>query len=593
MKQTTLRAAPLLTLALAALALACTEESPPSASVAPDDPNNDPGNNEPGNNEPGNNAPNNAPNNDPGNNDPGNNDPGNNDPGNNDPGVLTYFKDVKPLIDANCNGCHTEGGVGPFRLETYEQVLPLSSAIKTAVQDRTMPPWLPAEGCRDIKGSRALTQAEIDTISRWVDEGSVAGDPADDPRAQPEDILLQNPDLILKAAEAYTANPQSPDDYRCLVLDHDFNRDTWLSAYQVVPDKRAIVHHVLFYLVPPGEVAGLDRLEREDRAPGYECFGGPRAGDLLGTVAGWVPGSGPTFYPPDSAYLIPAGSKIVMQIHYNLLGAEPASDRTEIHMKLLPEPPANLVKIVPVPVPNLDIEAGDPESTHQATYPNPFGKTLTIVGTAPHMHMLGSKISARVNHADGSRSCVVDIPEYDFNWQQFYEFDPSAYFDFEPGDTVSLSCTYDNSAANQAVVNGQQLEPRDVQWGDGSLDEMCLLYLTTIEPFDGVSTCSLFDACNDACAPDDGACTLSCISNGGGDCRQCAVFGLGECAADRCGQEAQPMIPCMLGCLQAEDVGACFADRCPAQFDTLWGCLGRAFYDGQCNGQIAQCNLAQ
>ena len=571
--------------ALCLLACACMDESVPGAEGVQDDPNNPPNNQPDPNNDP---SPDQSP-------DPSA-DPSPDpipDPTPEVDGAVSYYKDIKPIMDASCVGCHAQGGIGPFELKNYAQVAGLAPAVEAAVTSGAMPPWLPKEGCREFKGERRLTQAQIDLIAQWVAEGLNEGDPSQDPGVQPESLILEDPDLILKAAVPYTASAERPDDYRCLVLDHDFNRDTYLSAYQIVPDQRAIVHHVLFYLVPPTEVARLGRLEAEDSAPGYECFGGPRAGDLLGTVAGWVPGSVPTHYPPGSAYIIPAGSKVVMQVHYNLLAGDPVPDRTEIHMRLLDEPPTELVKIVPVPVPNLEIPADDPNSTHTATYPNPFGKTLRIVGTAPHMHMLGTEIRARVNRAGGGRDCIVDIDEYDFNWQQFYEFDPSSTIDFNPGDTVSLECVYDNSPENQPVVNGEQIEPRDVSWGDGSLDEMCLLYLITTEPFDGVPTCGLFDRCNDNCDPNDGACTLSCMSNGGGDCRQCSIFGMGECASNRCGNQAQAMIPCLLGCLQADDVGVCFADSCPAQFDTLWGCLGPAFYDGQCNGQVSECGIAQ
>ncbi len=508
-------------------------------------------------------------------------------------GPATYYRDVKPILDMHCVGCHTTNGVGPFELATYEQVRPLASSIKLAVESGTMPPWLPEEDCRDFLGERRLHETQIATIARWVEEGAQEGNPADDPQVERTELVLRDPDLILRPAEPYDADPSRYDDYRCMVLDHDFEQDTFITAYQVVPDQKAIVHHVLFYLVPPHEIERLNQLENEDDTPGYECFGGPRAGDLLGTVAGWVPGSVPTHYPPGSAYRIPAGSKLVMQVHYNLLAGEPMSDSTEIQLKVAPEPPANQIKIIPVPVSNLNIEAGDEHSVHTQTFPNPFGKEFTIVGTAPHMHMLGTEISANIGHRSGGRSCVIDIDEWDFNWQQFYEFSPDAYINLGVGDTITVSCSYNNSPANQPLVNGQRIEPRDVEWGDGSLDEMCLLYLTAMEPYDGVETCGNFASCNESCDANDGACTLSCASEGGGDCRQCSVLGLGECASRECGEASDAILPCVFSCFQEPDIGQCFADTCPDQLGEFWSCLGPKFYSGACNDNIGECNIDQ
>ncbi len=513
---------------------------------------------------------------------------------NNEPeGPLTYYRDVRPILVARCLECHAEGGVGPFKLETPEQVTTFAEAIKTSVLNGSMPPWLPEEDCRDFKNERRMSQDEIDTLVGWLDGDRVMGDPADEPAVERVSPDLDSPDLIIKAAQPYTANPELPDDYRCLVLDHDFDQDTYISAYQIVPDKRAIVHHVLLYQVAEADIDRLEQLEAEDDTPGYRCFGGPRVGDLLGTVAGWVPGSVPIYYPENSAYIVPGGSKVVMQVHYNLLAGEAEPDQTEVQFKLLDSPPENIVKILPIPVGDLEIPADEPAAQSNGTFPNFFGKDLTVVGMAPHMHMLGKKFKANVTHIDGrGRSCIVDIEDWDFNWQQFYEFEEESFLRLGPGDLVSVSCTHDNSAANQPVVNGEQIEPRDVEWGDGSLDEMCLLYLVTMEPYDGLDICEEFEPCNQSCDPSDPFCTLSCISNGGGDCRQCGVLGAVDCAGDVCEGVDDGLFNCLIGCITEFDLGACFEERCEEDIQEVWSCLGPALYDGQCNDQLATCEIS-
>jgi len=508
---------------------------------------------------------------------------------------LTYYKHVKAILDRNCTGCHVVGGVGPFPLDTWEAVQPLAATIEYAVMNNIMPPWHPDPDCKHLKGERVLAEADKQLISDWVAGGALEGDPADDPHVgAPGDTVLANPSRIVTAAAPYTADGDRPDDYRCQVLDIDFAETTYLAAYQVVPDQKPIVHHALFYLVPPGEVGRLAELEARDPEPGYECFGGPKVGNLLNTIAGWVPGSTPTHFPPGAAYAIPAGAKIVMQVHYNTLVNPAAADRTALHMKYYEGTPDYLVQILPMPNTELQIDAGDADSAHELTIPNIFGESITLVGTAPHMHMLGSKIHVEVRHGNGDRTCLVDIPRWDFNWQQFYEFNDDDYVQVAPGDSLYLKCTYDNSAANQPVVNGEQLEPRDVSWGDGSLDEMCLNYLTTIKPFDPNDIggdCGAFPACNQSCDPTDGACTLSCASNGGGICRECFAQATVQCSGRYCNTEQNAMIPCALGCLNESDLGACFAARCPAQLDAYWSCMSPHVYNGDCNNNLDDCNV--
>lgn len=538
-------------------------------------------NNAPGNNSPVNNGVNNDVNNAPGN--------------NNTPQDVTYYRDVKPILDRACTGCHAEGGVGPFALDTWAAVQPLANAIDFVVDAGTMPPWQPDPECRTFKGQRTLSAEQKATIRAWVQGGALEGDPADDQRlGPPTDLVLENPSLITRATEAYTPDPTRPDDYRCLVLDAEFPETTFLAAHQTVPDQRPIVHHVLFYLVTPDEVARLEELEGRDEAPGYECFGGPKVGNLLNTIAGWVPGATPTRFPEGSAYAIPAGSRIVMQVHYNTLNNPPATDRTEFHMKLYEGTPRNLIQILPLPNEGIEIEAGDPESVHDMLIPNIFGRELTVVGTAPHMHMLGSRFEVEVRRSNGQRECVVDIPEWDFNWQQFYELNDDDYIHIGAGDSIFMRCVYDNSPANQAVVNGEQLEPRDVDWGDGSLDEMCLNYLTTIQPYnpaDVEGDCSAFPSCNMSCEPGDGFCTATCASFGGGICRECFAQAVASCGDRHCGSQLSPLYGCALGCLNEQDLGACFMDRCETAFNNLWSCLGPHVYNGDCNRDLDDCSI--
>lgn len=138
---------------------------------------------------------------------------------------------------------------------------------------------------------------------------------------------------------------------------------------------------------------------------------------------------------------------------------------------------------------------------------------------APHMRLLGKEVRASLEPAGASSSCLIDIPRWDFHWQQDYSLMESTRVQAKKGDSLRLTCVYDDSAANQPVVNGSKKAPEEVTWGEGTLDEMCLLYIGAMVPFDAPDIrCGAFPGCVDGCAEGDGACFLDCMSSGGGQC---------------------------------------------------------------------------
>ena len=164
---------------------------------------------------------------------------------------------------------------------------------------------------------------------------------------------------------------------------------------------------------------------------------------------------------------------------------------------------------------DLDIPAGDPEVQFTRTVRNWSDQDVTLGSVTGHMHLLGKRLKVEVVRADGAEECALELPEWDFEWQQAYQLPDDDRITLAPGDGLRLSCTYDNSAENQPVVNGEQQEPRDVTWGEGSLDEMCLTYLGVIEDFSPTaptpdSACPSSDGCLADCAADDLDCLLTC-----------------------------------------------------------------------------------
>lgn len=512
-------------------------------------------------------------------------------------GSVEYHAQVRPILEAKCTTCHHDGGPAPFSMEfdpaEWQDGAPAwAQSAVAAVEDGRMPPWLPAGDCRDLAYERTLTAEEKALLATWRDENFPAGDPASFQGPAPADSPppLGDPTIETAPEEAYVANTEAPDDYRCFLLPAEFPEETYLTASTVVPGETAIVHHALIYLIPPASLAGVEKLDAEDAGPGYTCFGGP-GGGVLTTLGAWVPGSVGQRNPPGSANVIPAGSRLVLQIHYNTLGldgAEPPPERSTAQLWTTLEKPEYRVEALPMAHLGMKIPAGEAASVQERVFEMPGDGT--IVGLAPHMHLLGDKIEASIEPAGGDPACLIDIPSWDFHWQQNYTLGDAAFVPAKKGDKIRLRCTYDNSAANQPVVGGSKKAPEDVTWGEGTLDEMCLLYVGTMVPVDAPDfRCGAYPGCIEKCAEGDGQCFFDCATVGGGQCGPCLVGAVGKCAPSYCASAGLAFQQCAGKC--TDDGPGCIKYDCAAEFDAFYACMEPHLENGDCAEQLSACGL--
>jgi hypothetical protein len=259
------------------------------------------------------------------------------------------------------------------------------------------------------------------------------------------------------------------DDYHCFIIEHDFTEDKFMNAFRVRPGNLAAAHHILFWQIDESQ---LDEARGKESAPGegYTCFGSNGLGDESGLIGGWVPGSVPLQFGEGQGMRIPSDSFLVVQIHYNTVNNDDP-DRTEIDMWFTDGPADTPLGMYPLPDTGLFLAAGDSNATAGNSITMPIG--ATIYGVVPHMHLLGTRI-----RVSAGNQCLVDIPNWDFNWQGFYLYETPV--EISAGTSLNLECWYDNSAANQP----EGRSPEDVRWGEGTYDEMCLNYFITQElPF--------------------------------------------------------------------------------------------------------------
>jgi mono/diheme cytochrome c family protein len=441
------------------------------------------------------------------------------------------WRDVAPVFAEKCAGCHTKGGIAPFSLTTARSAAAHAGAILAMTQQGKMPPWMPGRDSPAYLGQsrRILTAAEKKLVARWVRRGARIGKggsikPAGGGSSAAGKALRLVPAKPYRPKAAVGAD----DDYHCFLLEPHLTHDVFVTSAAVRPQQPANVHHVILFEAAGQNAVDARRLNRQSGGNGWTCFGGPglsethptpdaAASDRLGApqwISAWVPGHTTNDAPAGTGVLVHAGAAVVMQVHYNLIH-KPRPDRSRAVLRVIPAAGSSLTPLdtvlVPAPVElpcprgvrsrlcsravavqeearkygyeaslipfgllyicNKKLEdfpsAPASVSSLRTTCDRRVNRPLRIYGVAGHMHLRGVDIRLELN-----ARTLLHIPRWDFHWQDAYYL--AQPVDASPGDTIRVTCRFDNSARRQPVVRGKRLKPRYVLWGEGTTDEMCL-----------------------------------------------------------------------------------------------------------------------
>ncbi|MFK7991533.1 MAG: hypothetical protein AB8I08_36290 [Sandaracinaceae bacterium] len=384
-----------------------------------------------------------------------------------DDGETTYYEDVRPILVENCVMCHDEGGIAPFRLETYAQVTEVAERVREATALRIMPPFLADNSgdCQTYENHRGLTQEEIDTIGAWVDQGTLEGDAT---TPMPEAAVLptlSSVDLTIEMEMDYSVLEETDDDYRCFVVDPGLTENAYVTGYDVHPGNAQRVHHVIVYN-PVDEAAEQRALEldMEDgtMGDGYPCYGGAIV-DAPPLVL-WAPGTGATRFPRGTGIELEAGRQQIIQVHYNNLVDEgvATTDRTTIDLQT--SDTALQAYLLPVLNTGLSLPPRMESVSSSRTLDLSFlPANVRIFGVMPHMHTLGRTLSVEIQRPTETE-CAVDVPRWDFNWQLAYWYDDPIRI--SPEDSATITCTYNTMSRDETTT-----------WGDGTQDEMCIAFV--------------------------------------------------------------------------------------------------------------------
>jgi len=400
----------------------------------------------------------------------------------------TFAEDVAPIIYKNCASCHHPGGLGPFSLLDYDSVMNNMDEMRQAVATGQMPPWH-AEGPHDVfRNDRRLSDADKQTILRWIDAGAKPGDLKNLPPKPefPTGWAIGTPDLVVSMPEEYTVPASGTIDYQYFQVPVNITEDKWVQAIEIMPGAREVVHHVLVYAYvpptapasgaaaapptpPPAGTPAPKPLFITNRAwsttpdePRIDTTHAPprRLGSLIGSTA---PGTNVVELPKGTAMRLRAGTILTFQMHYTAKG-HVMKDRSAVGFKFANEMPDEEIYASQFVNGSFTIPAG---STNVAV-PAEIGvsRPVRIWGLLPHTHLRGTRWQYKLETPDGNSRVILDVPHYDFNWQTYYLFDKP--LEIPAGGKITSMAWYDNSATNKHNPD----PTKDVKWGDQTWEEM-------------------------------------------------------------------------------------------------------------------------
>ena len=366
-------------------------------------------------------------------------------------GAITFTKDIAPILQRNCQECHRPGQIGPMPLLTYRDAAAWADTIREVVQEQRMPPWFADPRYGRWSNDRRLSQADRDTLLAWVDQGAPKGDGKDlpPPRQFVEGWRIDKPDVIISMPREYAVPADTPRGgipYQYFTVETGFTEDRWVEQAEAREGSPEVVHHIVVFVVPPGR-----RFNPED----------PNISVLCGTA----PGDMPLILHPGTAKKVPAGSRLVFQMHYTPSGRA-QNDRSYIGLVFAKKHPER--RVLTEPIANLFVHIPPGADNHKIESEFTFKDDAHIIGFMPHMHLRGKDFLYEAIYPDGKKEVLLSVPSYNFNWQSAYRYDqPRA---MPKGTRIHCVAHYDNSAKNP---NNPDPTKR-VFWGDQTWEEMMI-----------------------------------------------------------------------------------------------------------------------
>ena len=362
---------------------------------------------------------------------------------------ISYAKQVAPILEQKCFGCHSAGNIGPIKFASYDKVHGVSDMIQEVVLARRMPPWHADRHYGAFTNNSSLTLDEARTLLRWIEQGASRGE-GEDPLAAAvppsSDWALGKPDVIVSLPKVEKIPATGVLDYRHIKVKAPFEEDVWIKGVVAKPGNSRVVHHIIVRVREPGQK-------------------GDNPDDAF--LIGWAPGGPEIYFPEGTGKFIKKGSILDFEMHYTTSGRE-EEDQSSIGLYLHKQKPRMQLKTHAAY--SLDFEI-PPGVVHTTMAKYVFEKDSYLFDMSPHMHLRGQSFKFEALYPNGKRETLLSVPRYDFKWQHTYRLiEPKR---MPEGTWIICSGTFDNSSLNPDNPN-----PRiPVYWGDQSFNEMFIGFM--------------------------------------------------------------------------------------------------------------------
>jgi hypothetical protein len=421
---------------------------------------------------------------------------------------VTFSKDVAPILFKACVECHRAGEAAPMSLLTYKEARPWARSIKEKVATREMPPWHadPAHGT--FSNDRRLTQEQINTITAWVDQGAKEGNPKDMPAAPQfaDGWNIGKPDVVLSMSEEFTLDAEGPDEYQYFEIQTNFKEDKYVQMAEARPGNRKIVHHIIAFIQPPPKGGAPQhkftkeefekmRAEMEKQSifrrdgflmrmkagvPVYDdgCAqphggnserldGRQREETEMGQLlCGYAPGMNAAILEPGTVKKIPAGSKIIFQMHYSKVAGKVEKDRSMVGLVFAKHTPEK--QSITRPIANQWFEIPPGADNHKVTACWTTKEDIHVNTVMPHMHLRGKAMEVKAFYPNGRGEVLLWVPNYSFSWQTVYYLSKPAAL--PKGTKIVVTGYFDNSSKNKYNPNPNVA----VRFGEPTYDDMMI-----------------------------------------------------------------------------------------------------------------------
>ncbi len=384
----------------------------------------------------------------------------------------TFSGGVARVLHENCSACHRAQGAGPFPLVSYEDAREHARRLVAMAESGSMPPWPPSRPTGVFAGERGLEEEEIALLRRWLADGTPVGDSLSVPLPPTwgDGWQLGVPDLVLEMDGSYVVPAGGEEIFRNFILPVALDSAVWIAAVELDPGSARVVHHAT---VAVDRTGGARALDREDAEPGFDGMGS--AGGVehpAGVFLGWTPGHAAHDATEGIAWRLAPGTDVVARLHLRPVGDE-LEIRPRLALHFADGPPERPPVSLQLGAQTMDIPAG--ARAYEVRDSLRLATDVDVLSVYPHAHYLGDTIQAWADTPTGERVWLLEIPEWDFDWQDEYRF--LAPLPLPAGSTLHMRYTFDNSADNP---RNPEDPPVRVTYGPRSVDEMADLIVQTL-----------------------------------------------------------------------------------------------------------------